>query len=98
MDTALNTKGRTKHMARTTTNYINRFLYRISPDGKEVTISYIPLLFLTSPILMVRRQMRDILPETGEIDSVPYNGLWYTGIVYRLNISEEELRAALSAK
>lgn len=97
MGTALNTKGRTKHMAQTTTNYIKRFLYRISPDGKEVTISYDTQLFLTNPFWMVRDQMRDILLETGE-DYVPYGGQWYPGIVYQLTISEEELRAALSAK
>lgn len=98
MGTALNTKGRTKHMARTTTNYIKRFLYRISPDGKEVTISYDTQLCLSSPILMVSTLMRDILPETGKLGYVPYRNLWYPGLVYRLTISEEELVAALSAK
>ena len=75
---------------------VNNFLYQISDDGTEVTIARKAILSDLAGQMLVNQQMQGVLTRTGTWQDLVHEGYIYTGIVFALTITEEELVAALS--
>ena len=75
---------------------VNNFLYQISYDGTEVTIARKAVFSNLAGQMLVNQQMKGVLTRTGMYQDLVHEGYVYTGIVFALTISEEELVAALS--
>ena len=75
---------------------VNNFIYQISEDGTTVTIARKAYLSNLAGQMLVNRQMEGILVHTGLYRDMVFEGYIYTGLIFNLTITEEELVAALS--